>query len=620
MNEHDRPLSENIDSAFLTEKIFSDFDLDPIILTNLKENGFHKCTPIQAQSLPISLQGRDLAGQAQTGTGKTVAFLLTVIQKLMQTTVKPDTPRALILTPTRELADQIYKEALKIAKDTNVSFLQVVGGIDYDKQADAIKKGVDAIVATPGRIIDYYKQGVFKTDDIEILVIDEADRLLDLGFAKDIQYLLKKLPSYEKRQTMLFSATLDHSVLELTYEYMKMPEFVSITPREMISQNIKQTLIHISLERKFRLLLGILQREDWSSVMIFANTKSGVIWLAEKLKANGYAAEALTGDLPQKQRFKLMNAFKAGEIKIMIATDVASRGIHIDNVSHVINYDLPQDAENYVHRIGRTARAGKTGVSFSLACENYVYHLEPLEEMLGYKIPIDWPGDDWFPEDQAPHLSTRRGKGPKKRAARPVTAAHGARVAPHKPSGPEIATDKKPAQTVKTKGKAALIHKTPDYFPGSFFGFVSPDMVKVVKGIIYVSAKNIVDDDNDTPTANVKITKSQPSTAPIATTRSNRNGKTANASAGDETKQIKSSPVNKAADTETRRTKSGHANPVADAETRKNAQNARDAKKTETSVQTTETDAVKAAKPTRRYYKRSPKKGKIAGTPSANND
>lgn len=504
MNETDRPVSENIDPGFLTDKTFNDFELDPIILANLTDNGFIKCTPIQAQSLPISLTGRDLAGQAQTGTGKTVAFLLTVIQKLMHAKTKPDNPRALILTPTRELADQIYKEAVKISKDTNVTFLQVVGGIDYQKQAQAITKGVDAIVATPGRIIDYYKQKIFKSDNIEILVIDEADRLLDLGFAKDIQYLLKKLPPYENRQTLLFSATLDHSVLELTYEYMKLPEFVSITPQEMISQNIKQTLIHISLERKFRLLLGILKHEDWASVMIFANTKSGVIWLAEKLKANGYAAEALTGDLPQKQRFKLMNGFKAGEIKILVATDVASRGIHIDGVSHVINYDLPQDSENYVHRIGRTARAGRTGTSFSLACENYVYHLEPLEEMLGYQIPVDWPDDEYFPEDQAPGLSLRRNRTVKK--TKPVAAAKTAPAKSARSGRKTGAPEPMPEKPRNKKGKAADIPKSNDYFPGTFFGFMPSEMAKVVKGINYVKAKSVINVEDTAPIAETETT------------------------------------------------------------------------------------------------------------------
>lgn len=502
MNETDRPMSENIDPGFLTDKTFDDFELDPIILANLTDNGFIKCTPIQAQSLPVSLAGRDLAGQAQTGTGKTVAFLLTVIQKLMHVKTKPDNPRALILTPTRELADQIYKEAVKISKDTNVTFLQVVGGIDYQKQAQAITKGVDAIVATPGRIIDYYKQNIFKSDNIEILVIDEADRLLDLGFAKDIQYLLKKLPSFENRQTLLFSATLDHSVLELTYEYMKLPEFVSITPQEIISQNIKQTLIHISLERKFRLLLGILKHEDWASVMIFANTKSGVLWLAEKLKANGYAAEALTGDLPQKQRFKLMNGFKSGEIKILVATDVASRGIHIDGVSHVINYDLPQDSENYVHRIGRTARAGRTGTSFSLACENYVYHLDPLEEMLGYKIPVEWPNDDYFPTDAAPGLSMRRGRVAKKAKAtiKPVPAKGNRDNS--KTAELALIAEKPHVK----KSKAAEIPKGSGYFPGTFFGFMPPEMEKTVKGINYVKAKSVLNIADGPPAADSGIT------------------------------------------------------------------------------------------------------------------
>lgn len=566
MNESDSLVSENIEPSFLTDKTFDDFELDPVILANLTDNGFIKCTPIQAQSLPISLGGRDLAGQAQTGTGKTVAFLLTVIQKLMHAKTKPENPRALILTPTRELADQIYKEAVKIAKDTNVTFLQVVGGIDYQKQAQAITQGVDAIVATPGRIIDYYKQNIFKPENIEILVIDEADRLLDLGFAKDIQYLLKKLPPYENRQTLLFSATLDHSVLELVYEYMKLPEFVSITPQEMISQNIRQTLVHISLERKFRLLLGILKHEDWNSVMIFANTKSGVLWLAEKLKANSYAAEALTGDLPQKQRFKLMNGFKANEIKILVATDVASRGIHIDGVSHVINYDLPQDSENYVHRIGRTARAGRTGTAFSLACENYVYHLDPLEEMLGYKIPVEWPDDDYFPEDAAPGLSMRRSRTAKqtKAVAKPAAVKSGRGGRKVSEAGP--ATQKPQAK----KSKAVEISKNGNYFPGTFFGFMSPENADAVKGINYVTAKHIMD---DAPQESVK---------------------TANAGGGGR---------------HNKRPKSPQSVPATDAEAANN-----------TNTVPQNDSAAKPAKAQRSYRRRSPKKSKPANTQVAAKD
>ena len=257
-------------------------------------------------------------------------------------------------------------------------------------------------------------RSIFKTEGIQILVIDEADRLFDMGFIKDIRWLFRKLPHYDKRQSMLFSATLSYRVLELTYDYMNMPEFISVTPDDVAVSGIEQSLIHVGREEKLSLLLGILEREDWNRVLIFVNTKAGVEWVAAKLKGNGLPAEGITGDLPQIKRLKLMERFKNNQLKILVATDVASRGIHVEDISHVINYDLPQDAENYVHRIGRTARAGKTGRAISLACEEYVFHLEPLEELLGYSIPVVWPEEDWMGEDSAGDVYIqRRGRSPR---------------------------------------------------------------------------------------------------------------------------------------------------------------------------------------------------------------
>jgi ATP-dependent RNA helicase RhlB len=324
-----------------------------------------------------------------------------------------------------------------------------VGGIDYQRQADALRRGVDIIICTPGRIIDYYKQGIFKTEGIQVLVIDEADRLFDLGFTKDMRYLLRQLPPYEKRQSMLFSATLSYRVLELTYEYMNLPEFISVTPDQITVEGIHQVLFHVGREKKLSLLLGLLKREPWSRMLIFVNTKVGVDWLTHKLKGNGWPAEGITGDLPQRKRFSLMERYKSGKIKILIATDVASRGIHVEDISHVINYDLPQDSENYVHRIGRTARAGKSGRALSLACEEYVFHLEPVESMLGYKIPVTWPEDEWFVEDIAKPFAlnrTARGKRPTQRRGRENTKKRPSR----------------PVPTEKTKSRT---------FPGAFFGF-----------------------------------------------------------------------------------------------------------------------------------------------------
>lgn len=443
---------------FLTQTLFEEFDLPPEVARGLREAGFTQCTPIQAEVLPTALTGKDIAGQAQTGTGKTAAFLVTALSRLLRmTNRKPNVPSAIIVAPTRELAAQIHEEAMIIGRHTPLTFAQIVGGVDYQKQAILLKEGVDVVICTPGRIIDYFKQGIFKTSDIKVAVIDEADRLLDLGFAKDMRFILRKLPHYEKRQSMLFSATLSYRVMELTYEYMNLPEFISVTPQEITVDRIEQSLYHVGKEKKFSLLLGLLKREDWHRMLIFSNTKSGVEWLAQKLRGNGYPAEGITGDLPQKKRFRLMEQFKKNEVKILVATDVASRGIHVEDISHVINYDLPQDSENYVHRIGRTARAGKAGVAISLACETYVLHLEPLEEMLGYKIPVVWAEDDWYEDDVA---------GPVKIAGKPRGKRQPAKRQPAR----------KPRERVKSSGPPPILMpngqpRPPGYFPGTFFGF-----------------------------------------------------------------------------------------------------------------------------------------------------
>jgi ATP-dependent RNA helicase RhlB len=463
MNSESDPLGNQARAEkpnFLTTTRFDAFELPEPVLNGLRDAQFTHCTPIQAQVLPVALDGRDVAGQAQTGTGKTGAFLVTILTRLLAMEDRqPGLPAAIVVAPTRELAAQIHEEAELIGRHTNLRFVEVVGGIDYQKQAEALKQGVDVVICTPGRIIDYFKQGIFKTEGVKIVVIDEADRLLDLGFEKDMRFILRKLPHYSKRQSMLFSATLSYRVLELTYEYMNLPEFIAVKPEEVAVEHIDQSLIHVGLDVKFSLLLGLLKRKNWHRVLIFANTKSGVEWLAEKLKGNGLPAEGITGDLPQRKRFKLMDQFKNDELKILVATDVASRGIHIEDISHVINYDLPQDSESYVHRIGRTARAGKSGEAISLACENYVFHLEPLEKMLGYKIPVVWPGEDWYVEDQAgPVRSTRnrlRAKNPRK----PVRQ----KTAPR---------DDKPSPVPRRGG--LFKDRPPGYFPGTFFGF-APD-------------------------------------------------------------------------------------------------------------------------------------------------
>ncbi|MBU2621665.1 MAG: DEAD/DEAH box helicase [Proteobacteria bacterium] len=469
-DEQALPETESLQRAekpnFLTNISFDEFEMPPQVQAGIKDAGFTFCTPIQARVLPLSLKGQDVAGQAQTGTGKTAAFLATVASRILSFNDRiPGLPAALIVAPTRELAQQIHEEAEVLCRHTGLTLVQVVGGVDYQKQADILRGGVDIVVCTPGRIIDYFKQGIFKTAGIKIVVIDEADRLLDLGFSKDMRYILQKLPHYMKRQSMLFSATLSYRVMELTYEYMNLPEFISVTPEEVAVDGIKQTLFHVGKDSKISLLLGLLKREEWSRILIFVNTRAGVDWVTAKLKGNGYPAEGITGDLPQRKRFSLMERYKNGNIKILVATDVASRGIHVEDISHVINYDLPQDGENYVHRIGRTARAGKDGIALSLACDEFVLNLESIEEKLGQKIPVVWPEDDWYVEDKSrPVFSGRergreRGKEPKDRfkRGRDKPKSFPAR-APAESSvvAPEVAQEEKPKK---------------DHFPGSFFGF-----------------------------------------------------------------------------------------------------------------------------------------------------
>ena len=435
---------------FLTRTKFEEFNLPAEVLSGLKDAGFTYCTPIQARTLPVLLTGRDVAGQAQTGTGKTAAFLVTVISRLLSSPAKGGKlPSALIVAPTRELSRQIYEEAEILSRHTGLSLVQVVGGVDYGKQAETLRRGVDIVICTPGRIIDYYKQHIFKTEKISTLVIDEADRLLDLGFAKDMRFLLRKLPAYEKRQSMLFSATLSYRVMELTYEYMNLPEFIAVTPETVTVEGIEQELYHVGSDKKISLLLGLLKREDWSRALIFVNTKIGAERLTHRLKGNGWPAEGITGDLPQRKRFQLMEQFKMGRLKILVATDVASRGIHVEDISHVINYDIPQDSESYIHRIGRTARAGKTGRAISLACEEYVFYLEPLEERLNYKLPVVWPEDDWFEEDRSKPLMPRR------KARLTSSTKRRTRSVQNQPSGP-----RKPKQRPRSS-----------HFPGAFFGF-----------------------------------------------------------------------------------------------------------------------------------------------------
>ena len=378
----------------LTDITFSSFDLHPALLAGLEAAGFSRCTPIQAMTLPVALAGRDVAGQAQTGTGKTLAFLVAVMNRLLIRPAladrKPEDPRALILAPTRELAIQIHKDAVKFGADLGLRFALVYGGVDYDKQREILQQGVDVIIATPGRLIDYVKQHkVVSLHACEMCVLDEADRMFDLGFIKDIRFLLRRMPERTTRQTLLFSATLSHRVLELAYEHMNEPEKLVVETEFITAARVRQKLYYPADEEKIPLLIGLLSRSEGARTMVFVNTKAFVERVARALERAGYRVGVLSGDVPQKKRESLLRRFQAGQLELLVATDVAARGLHIDGVSHVFNYDLPFDAEDYVHRIGRTARLGAEGDAISFACERYAMSLPDIEAYIEQKIPSE---------------------------------------------------------------------------------------------------------------------------------------------------------------------------------------------------------------------------------------
>jgi ATP-dependent RNA helicase RhlB len=376
----------------LTDTFFDSFNLHPSVLSGLHAAGFTRCTPIQALTLPLALSGKDVAGQAQTGTGKTAAFLVAVLNRLLTQPAFPERgahdPRALIIAPTRELAIQIDKDFRNIGGNTGLKSALIYGGVDYDKQRQQLRDGVDIIIATPGRLIDYFKQHVFSFRAVEIMVIDEADRMFDLGFIKDVRFLMRRLPERDRRQCLLFSATLSHRVLELAYEHMNEAEKLTVETEFVTADRVRQVVYFPATEEKLPLLIGLLSRTDASRSMVFVNMKVAAEKVARRLERQGFAVGMLSGDVPQKKRQSLLGKFQRGEIEILIATDVAARGLHIPDVSHVFNYDLPQDAEDYVHRIGRTARLGAEGDAISFACDMYAQGLPEIETYIGQKIPV----------------------------------------------------------------------------------------------------------------------------------------------------------------------------------------------------------------------------------------
>lgn len=402
---------------------FASLDLPEPLQDALDACQFTHCTDIQALTLPQALIGRDIAGQAQTGTGKTAAFLLATFTHLLQNEPhadrRPNQPRALILAPTRELAIQICKDAEQLGQFCDLSISLAYGGTGYEAQRRDIQEGCDILIGTPGRIIDYYKQKVFDLRKLQIAILDEADRMFDLGFISDVRYLFRRMPPPENRQSMLFSATLSHRVLELAYEHMNMPESITVEAETLTADRVEQTVYYPASDEKIPLLIGLLKRLAPPRSMVFVNTKGQAELLNRYLLGNGFQSDVLSGDVRQKKRQRLLSEFLSGKISVLIATDVAARGLHIPGITHVFNYDLPQQEEDYVHRIGRTARAGEQGDAISFACEEYAFSLPDIEQYIEHSIPVGTIDADLIGDIAPPTKPQKRSPGPQRTSNRP---------------------------------------------------------------------------------------------------------------------------------------------------------------------------------------------------------
>jgi len=385
---------------------FHDLDLPAEVMHAIHDLGFKYCTPIQAQILPHTLTGRDASGRAQTGTGKTAAFLITIFSRLLRESPganrRGGTPRALILAPTRELVIQIAKEAEALGKYCKVKVLAVYGGVDYKKQKADLGHTVDVVVATPGRLLDFKRQRAIHLSRIEILVIDEADRMLDMGFIPDVRSIVRSTPSHMHRQTMLFSATLTPEVTRLASQWTHNSVTVEVEPEKVTVDTVKQIVYIVSGEEKFTVLYNLLKREAGKSVLVFANRRDETQGLMRKLRAYGIACALLSGAVPQEKRQKTLEAFRSGQVRVLVATDVAGRGLHVEGIGHVVNYSLPHDPEDYVHRIGRTGRAGETGTAVSFACEADSFFIPDIEKYIGNEIKCTFPEDDLLVQPPEP--------------------------------------------------------------------------------------------------------------------------------------------------------------------------------------------------------------------------
>ena len=380
---------------------FHDLNLRAELMHAIYDLGFVYCTPVQAQSLPAALAGRDVAGRAQTGTGKTAAFLIRIFQHMLTVDRPPKkgpgSPRALVLAPTRELVMQIEKDALDLGPYCPFRTVALFGGEDMEKQRRAVTgTRPDLIVATPGRLLDFERRRYIDLGKVEILVIDEADRMLDMGFIPDVRRIVYCTPHKDRRQTMFFSATLSETVTRLAASWTKDPIQVNVDPEQVAVDSVNQVVYIVTAQKKFPLLWNILKHEHLQRVLLFANRRDTTARLTENLKRYGIDCALISGALPQNQRTRTLEAFRDGRVRVLVATDVASRGLHVEGIGHVINYNVPVDAEDYVHRIGRTGRAGATGTSVTFACEDEAMYIPDIEEYIGHDLPCTHPPDDWL--------------------------------------------------------------------------------------------------------------------------------------------------------------------------------------------------------------------------------
>lgn len=378
---------------------FEELNLSPLVMRALSDLKFTECSAIQAKSLPFTLRGHDVLGKAQTGTGKTAAFLIALIEDLLGTPIEEERyageARSLVIAPTRELAMQIAKDAENLVKHTDLKVHILVGGVDYAKQLQKLQaEHIDILVATPGRLLDFCEKRAVYLDQVEVLVIDEADRMLDMGFIPQVKRIVRMTPPSTHRQTLLFSATFSEDVLRLSEQWMHEPVTVSIEDENVAADRVKQVVYLVSSEEKFTVLGNLMREPDVENIMIFANRRDQCRDLHHKLQRRGFRVGLLSGEIAQNKRIRTLEDFRTGKLTALVATDVAGRGIHIDGISHVVNYTLPEEPEDYVHRIGRTGRAGKEGVSVSLACEDDALRLEPIQDLLGRKIPCEQPPEE----------------------------------------------------------------------------------------------------------------------------------------------------------------------------------------------------------------------------------